>query len=798
DRFSSPSRHQYRLEGNVTFRSGGVLLQADRIIYDNQTRKGEATGNVLYVQGPFRVSGDHVSFDLAAETAEMEDATGYMDQGFLFRAKKVIQLDRERVRFEKGFFTACTQPVPYWSFQVQSGVIVKDHYVHLKNLRLKAGHVPVFYAPYLIFPVKPDRATGLLLPQLGFSQRLGSSLGNAFFWDIRRNQDATFFLDLFTQGTVGTGAEYRFVPNSHGAVIFNGYFIDESGLDPDEGPGRNRWNVRFKQRQDLSGGAQVLSNFNFVSDADYNLDFSRDLDRGSDPSALSRAEYILNRGSLSLNLRGERRQQFFASGDVIQTRLPEAEIRLRSLRLGSSPLFLGLEGSSSLLERSGPNFPSGAYGRFDLFPTLTLPLTPLPYLDITPTLRLRETYYTRALRRIAPPGSPGPTTSSTEFGSALSRRFVQFELQTQGPRLSRIFFDKEGNGRLKSTLEPRIVYRFQTTPNAEENDRVPAFDEIDLLPGDLNQVEYGLFSRLFARKVVHTGGSGASRTAYEDLLGTHGKRERVPSEEGGREPGGPSGTTDAAAGASPAGGETVPDQTGSGGRPGEPAGGTAAGDGDGEALEKASPGRNEAETVLTSPVEIASFSITQRYSFMAPLSFDTEAFDSNGDGVINDLDTTRVVNDSPSSPVTLSGRINPSRGTSIDLRFDYDTLEKAISSASISAGLFGPRSGFLNGTWFFRNGLDGLTKNSSRLRVSGGTSFFRHKISMAVALNYDSTVARFQDQRYRLGYDTQCCGFAVELLQRNFDGTNQREFRFVINLRGIGNFLDLQSGGAGR
>ena len=65
-----------------------------------------------------------------------------------------------------------------------------------------------------------------------------------------------------------------------------------------------------------------------------------------------------------------------------------------------------------------------------------------------------------------------------------------------------------------------------------------------------------------------------------------------------------------------------------------------------------------------------------------------------------------------------------------------------------------------------------------------------------MSLNYDATLSRLQDQRYRIGYDTQCCGLAFEILERDFIGTEQREFRFVLNLRGIGNFIDLQGGGA--
>ncbi|MFQ5670313.1 MAG: LPS-assembly protein LptD [Acidobacteriota bacterium] len=777
DRFQALSPDQWLLEGNVTFRSAGVLLQADRVTYDRSTGRGEATGNVLYVQGTGRIAGDRLSFDLKARTAEIFNATGFLDQGFLFRARKVMQIDNDHIRFEKGHFTACTQPVPYWSFHVHSGLVIRNRYVHLYNLSLRAGRVPVFYSPYLVFPIKSERATGLLLPQIGFSQRLGSSLGNAFFWDIRRNQDATFFLDAFNQGSLGRGVEYRLVPNQKGAAIFNAYLLEEDGLAPTELPERRRWSVRFKERQDFRPGERLLADFNFVSDADYYLDFSRDPDRGSDPSAFSRLEYVLNRGYTSLNVRSERREQFFADDSVIQSRIPEAEVRIRSRRLGKSPFFLALESSGSLLDKSLPDTPSQTYGRFDIFPTLSLPLSPLPYLDITPTLRLRETYYTQSLAPgssvLLDPNQP-PSLAPGQpalLDAGLSREFLQFDLQVLGPRLSRISMDEEGVGRYKSTLEPRVTYRYHTSPQSDENLRVPRFDEIDIIPSEVNEFRYGVVSRLFARKKVHT-----------PLAPGENGRDR---EESGDIP--PPGTPSTTLTPGGQGAGTAMHRLEVGGLPGQ-----TVNAGNSFTTLPAQPPATES---LTSPVEIASFSISQRFSFMSPLSFDREARDTDGDGQVDSLIT---VDDSRFSPITFASRINPSAGTSVNAQMSYDILEQAVSSASVSAGLNDPRRGFLNTTWFFRNGLDGLSLNSSQLRVSGGSSFFRRKISTSVSLNYDATLSKLQDQRYRFGYDTQCCGFAVELLQRNFEGTEQREFRFLVNLRGIGNFLDLQGGGSAR
>jgi hypothetical protein len=45
-----------------------------------------------------------------------------------------------------------------------------------------------------------------------------------------------------------------------------------------------------------------------------------------------------------------------------------------------------------------------------------------------------------------------------------------------------------------------------------------------------------------------------------------------------------------------------------------------------------------------------------------------------------------------------------------------------------------------------------------------------------------------------VGYNTQCCGFLVEYLNRDFDASQEREVRFLVNLKGVGTILDLQQG----
>jgi hypothetical protein len=82
--------------------------------------------------------------------------------------------------------------------------------------------------------------------------------------------------------------------------------------------------------------------------------------------------------------------------------------------------------------------------------------------------------------------------------------------------------------------------------------------------------------------------------------------------------------------------------------------------------------------------------------------------------------------------------------------------------------------------------------DTSQIRVLGGTAFLRRKFTLDLEGSYDLVNHDFRDRRYRVGYNTQCCGMMVEIAQRDFETVDEIEYRFLLNLRGVGTFLDLQ------
>jgi LPS-assembly protein len=201
----------------------------------------EAEGNVLVVWGGNRIFGTRMTYDLDEERGVIENAIGNVEAEFLFWARQVEKIGENKIRLKSANVTTCTQPVPYWSFAVSSATITIDSYARMRNIRLRAGKMPIFYLPYMVWPVKKDRAAGLLLPEFQSNEERGFAYTQELFVPLGRSADVTLLGRYYTKAGFGWGGQLRFVPNRRGVASLGGFFIrDKVGSLPEVGPGDSR------------------------------------------------------------------------------------------------------------------------------------------------------------------------------------------------------------------------------------------------------------------------------------------------------------------------------------------------------------------------------------------------------------------------------------------------------------------------------------------------------------------------------------------------------------------------------
>jgi len=468
--------------GPVTLHWRETRLQAD-LLSLRERRYVEAQGNVLVVWGQSRVFGSRMTYDLEQERGIIEQASGSAMDQYLFWAQSVEKVGDDKLHLKSAVVTTCTQPVPYWSFAVSSATIRLDRYAHMRNVRLRASNLPVVYLPYLVWPVKPDRAAGLLMPEFHTTSNRGRAISQDLFVPLGRSADLTLRGRYYEEVGLGGGGELRFVPNLGGAARLSGFYIrDAVGAFA----GRGRFRADYQQTQQFLNGFRMVADIKDVSDSSYYTDFERDLNEASLPEVLARLEFSRNGPWTSLNVRELRREQLGGSG-LVQQSFPEIEWRGRSRKLGSTPLYLAFESSAaSIQQRSSDVASDSDYLRGDVAPALTLPFSPARWLDVTPRVSYRLTYYTE---RKGPAGT---------LDDPLTRALWSYGVDLVGPKLFRVWDRGEGANKYKHTVEPQISYGFE-----ESYDRVGEvlrFDDVDGVNGAGERLTYSLVQRLFARR----------------------------------------------------------------------------------------------------------------------------------------------------------------------------------------------------------------------------------------------------------------------------------------------------------
>ncbi|HEY9422340.1 MAG TPA: LPS assembly protein LptD, partial [Thermoanaerobaculia bacterium] len=478
------------LTGGVQIRYQDIDIKAEKAEIDLNTKVVTAEGEVIVDQGPRRLTGDTLVFNLDTKTGKLTNATGHVAPDYYFTGTEVAKTGDDTYQVTDGIFTSCSQEVPDWSFRLKEARVEVEGYAHVRNASLRAKKLPVFYTPYILWPVKSERTTGLLIPNIGYSDRRGASLGMAYYQTLGRSYDTTFHLDTYTEGLLGVGNEFRYRPTDGTQGIALGYYVHDPEVDD------QRWKVEWSHTtNDLPWGMRGVVEFQDFSDFEFFRDFERDFDRNTLRFIDSRAFVTGNWGPHLLNILLNDRETFIELDQTIEQRkLPEIEYRLRSTRLGRTPLYLEVDSSLSYLDTARPNSYEGSYGRFDAFPQLTLPIRSFPWLTLSLSAGERLTWYSDSLDE----------TQRSFSGESLSRALPFGSAEVIGPSFSRIFSRAIGGfGQFKHVIEPRWTYTYQGETD-EDEDLIPLFDEVDR-PFSRNRGRLALANRLLGKPAKENG-----------------------------------------------------------------------------------------------------------------------------------------------------------------------------------------------------------------------------------------------------------------------------------------------------
>lgn len=265
------------LTGDAQVRRTDTILKGDRISYDRTTGEVEALGNARLLRDGALVTGPGLKYNVDKKTGVIESPIFRLADGGAGNAERAEMLDENHVRLTNALYSACNcgeAQDRFWYIKSKNVDIYDDENEGIaEDGTLYIKGVPVFWSPYLSFPLRREKKTGVLVPTVGYTSRSGFDLTVPYFINIAPNYDMTLFPRYVSKRGPMLGAEFRYLQPSYSGQFNIDYMMRDSQR------GHKRWTYSWVHRQklgELAGlnfGLNV--NLNRASDGDYFRDFSK-------------------------------------------------------------------------------------------------------------------------------------------------------------------------------------------------------------------------------------------------------------------------------------------------------------------------------------------------------------------------------------------------------------------------------------------------------------------------------------------------------------------------------------------
>lgn len=443
----------YELRGQAVILRADQRVEADYLRFDDRNGIADAKGRVRYDDPDLHLEAEQAHLLVNTDEGEISPADYllYPAHG-RGEAETVFLEGPERKRLVAATYTTCAYGSDAWRLRASQVTLKQDEGVGVaRNARLEIGNVPVFYTPYISFPIDDRRKSGFLIPSYGSSNESGFDLRVPYYWNIAPDRDATITPRYLDKRGLMLGTEFRYLNHDNEGQL------DFAFLPSDDAYGEDRHLAGYRHTGTIGERIRIEANLNDVSDEDYFEDFGDSLDLTS-ITHLERRIDGTYRGD-SWSLLGRVQQFQTVDSAIAATRRPYA--RLPQLHFSTRPrdLPLGLESSLNAdltaFDHSRDDLVDTG-SRLDLRPRISLPLQRTAY-EVIPAFTLAYTKYD--LDRVDPTRDDQP-----------SRTVPIFSLD------NKIFFER--NTRLLGTdylqtLEPRAFYLY--APERYQDD-LPVFD----------------------------------------------------------------------------------------------------------------------------------------------------------------------------------------------------------------------------------------------------------------------------------------------------------------------------------
>ena len=438
--------------GQVEMHRADQHAKANHANYDTIAQTLSLQGNVYYSEDELALHSESAQLKLASDQAKIRETLFiYPAAPLRGRAKAIFRDNKYLSHYREVSYTSCKPGNQDWVLHAGELKLNKQTGKgSAKNTWLEFKGVPVFYSPYMAFPIDNRRFSGFLSPSFGNTSNGGFTTSTPYYWNLAPNYDAVLNPRYFTKRGILLTGDLRYLSQqSHGLASIE-YMPDDDLKHTD------RYLASLTHTTQFSQHIQSNLDVNQVSDKGYFTELGNALSYPNFSFLKSQADVnYLNEG-VDFTARVESYQTIdptLSSAQIPYRRLPQINLTVsRSLTNQIMPIDATLQTESVYFQHD--DLVNGQ--RFTIKPSLSLPLqTSSAYL--TPQASVHYTQYLL--------NSP-----SSGLATDVSRVLPSISVDTG------TFFERDlnlSNKRFLHTIEPRLFYLY--IPKTDQS-QIPIFD----------------------------------------------------------------------------------------------------------------------------------------------------------------------------------------------------------------------------------------------------------------------------------------------------------------------------------
>jgi LPS-assembly protein len=507
---------------NIFVKYGNSTLMADSASVNQKTGEVVADGHVRIESGGMTWVGEHIRYNFLTHQMRSEEfRTGRPP---LFAAGRELSGDITNQTYNACHVYVTTDDVSDPAIRIRASriKIVPGKYVEMWNAVLFMDGVPTFYFPYYRRTLGERVNNFNFLP--GYRSAYGPYVMGTYTWFLGEAVDGRLHLDYREKRGVGSGPELNLHLDRWGEAAFKYYYVHDQ--DPDEStnnlplfgniPNNRQWFYSVYQATPFTN-LNVKAMVNYQSDPLVLHDFAQGAYTGNpQPNTFTEVDKYWDNWDLDAETT-PRINTFF---DQVE-RMPDVKLTGFRQQIWDTPVYYESDSSAGyyrqiFADTNTATMPVLNYSaaRADTYHQLLLPWTFFDWLNITPHVGGRFTYYSEET-------GPGGTNDETYRKVLDTGAEVSFKASRLWAGATNSILDVDG---LRHVVEPSVNYVFVPRPSTPPS-QLPQFDSelpsLLLLPiqfpdyNDIDSIDSENVIRFGLRNTLQTKRAGQLDTLLD-------------------------------------------------------------------------------------------------------------------------------------------------------------------------------------------------------------------------------------------------------------------------------------------